>query len=125
MKGFILTWLLLPTILFAQDMSGHWVWTENSGAHQFSLMLSEHTNDTYKATYCAVGSSGARIDCSRNNANEFVFVFGHPFSFRSHYSGANGEAVIEQREEGLVWEITIQPRGEHYAPKFAPMVRFN
>jgi hypothetical protein len=104
---------------YADDFSGLWVWDENNGKHTFSIRT-EKEGERLVGSYCAVGMSGSRIDCSPNSSKKFPINFnGSDFEFTTNYSGKVGVAKITLIKEKLHWVIVKQPNGEHYAPKKA------
>ena len=124
MRTVIIFIVLLPALVLAEDLSGHWVWVDNSDNQTFSVKIETSDTGSYTANYCAVGSSGARIDCSINGKNNFKFSLAKPFAFKTNYSSVAGEAVIGLKGSNLIWQVTKQPQGEHYAPKVARLTRF-
>ncbi len=124
MRYLLLLVLIIPLSVLADDYSGHWVWDNNSDKQTFSLKIEPTDNGFYLAEYCAVGSSGARIDCSRKGRNSFKFRLNTPFTFKTNYSGGNGEATISTQDGKLVWRVTNLPKREHYAPITAILSRY-
>ncbi len=124
MRKLIIFILIFPALVMAEDLSGHWVWVDNSEKQTFSLKLKATDSNSYTAHYCAVGSSGARIDCSRNGDNSVTFFLNQSFIFKAHYTNVAGEAIIISKDNNLIWQVTKRPQGEHYAPNVAKLVRF-
>lgn len=115
--------ILSPASLLANNLSGRWAWDGNSDRRIFSLILKRSESNTYNATYCAVGSSGARIDCSPNFPKTFNFILGQEFEFKTNYSSKLGSAKITATNNKLIWQITNSPNGEHYAPNKASLTK--
>ena len=106
---------------FASDSENSelWVWDNNSPKHTFSVRIHKEIG-RYIGSYCAVGMSGRRIDCSPKSTKKFTFSKGRPeFTFVTNYSGAKGRAKLTEDNGMWVWKIIEQPNGEHYAPNHA------
>ena len=116
--------LLLSTNSYGNNQSELWVWKNNSNKHTFSINLSE-SNTGFVGTYCAIGMSGRRTDCSyKSNKNEFYFSLeNNEFEFRTNYSNTTGIAKITIEGNHLKWRIIKKPKGEHYAPQEATLIR--
>lgn len=120
MRIFLITLLVsVSSMCRGEDLSGQWSWANNNDQHTFSIKLSK-SGEGYRGTYCAVGMSGGRIDCSPEYASEFkTKVEGEEFKFVTNYSGKNGIARLSIDGTKLLWEIVREPSGEHYAPSKA------
>ncbi|GAA0355850.1 hypothetical protein GCM10009092_20140 [Bowmanella denitrificans] len=107
----------------SEDLNGLWIWDNNSDKHTFSITL-EQTEDGYRASYCAIGLSGRRIDCATKYKTYFTTqLLGEDITFKTHYSNASGKAKLKIMNGKLKWDITEPPRGEHYAPGQAVLVK--
>lgn len=111
--------------VYAESLEGLWLWENNSNKHTFSVNITKSDN-TYMGTYCAVGMSGNRTDCSPKHAKSFpVVADGSVFTFTTNYSKTVGKAKIQLLGKSLFWEIVSQPSGEHYAPISAELNKYN
>jgi len=128
MKKYLLLLLLLTSnSIFAEgSVKGDlWIWEENSKAHTFSIRLLKVDNG-YSGTYCAVGASGNRMDCSpQKYAKWFNFTEDNPsFTFITNRDRKKGKAKLTKQNNKWVWELIEPPKGEHYAPKKAVLKKY-
>lgn len=115
--------ILSCTFSFAEDLSGLWLWEENSNNQTFSIKLTKNKQG-YSGTYCAIGMSGSKIDCSPKNEISFkVEKLNKPFKYKANYSDTGGVAKLIAMNNGIVWEMIEEPKGEHYAPKTAKLIK--
>jgi len=123
----ILIIMLLYSIcanVYADSLLGLWIWDKNSKKHSFSITIKKSGN-SYIGTYCAIGMSGNRIDCSTKYPKSFPFTTDESiFTFTTNYSNTKGIGRIQLVDNNLLWEVLSQPSGEHYAPKIAKLNKY-
>lgn len=109
------------------DITGRWVWEENSKANTFTVDIIKVDN-YYIGTYFAVAESGMKIDGDvedipsfkiENFNNKEVIV-----TFETYFSGTKGKAKLRFENDNMYWEIIEKPKGEYYCPNFAVLKRF-
>ena len=109
------------------NISGRWGWEKNSEVYTFSVNIIKVDNH-YMGTYFAVAESGMKIDGDVEDTPSFkIEDFDNNetvVDFETYFSGTVGKVKLRLENAKLYWEIVEEPKGEHYCPKVAVLIRF-